>query len=730
MKCYIDLGQKEKVIHHASLADQALGRFFELSAYQGLQLDQAKIKQQLGIFFQENGNLEDALLQYQAAEKIYLEVFPTAKNREMARTYSAHAQLFADQENWTKALKYHQLALSAIIGNFSNENWLENPSLGQIRAERVIAEVLLAKAATLRKRYIHNGDKGDLELALECHELIYQVERLIRQTYLYEQSKLGQIAKRQQATEMAIDIAYTLWESNSKERKYMDLGLQFVERNKSILLLEAFQRAHSRQTSTSSSNLIAEDYAKRKSMADLEKAIFAAQSNLAPDSTILELQDQLLDNKQSYRSWASELALDAPNYFNINHQNLVSSVEELQSLLNPEQTLLEYFVGEKHIYIFSVSRTEVHWTRVLKDFPLESWVQAFRSSIEDFQLPGKDKLTACSTFSETGHQLYKAIFEPVQKTHALTKEILIIPSGILSFLPFEALLTQESSNCKFAAYPYLLLDHQIQYTLSCSLQKLSKEKVRLGSSYFGLAPEFDEHSNFGALYKNIESVQTSKEIFGGQIFPRDQATISQFLALAPKHQIIHLSTHAKANMDSGDFSYIVFADGNGGYDSLYTRDIYLLALEAELVILSACETGIGQLLQGEGIISLARGFLYAGANSVLTSLWQINDETNHHLTNSFYKQLKKGKSKSKALRLAKLDYLKEADNISAHPVYWAAFVGIGNDRALATNHYWLYIGSVTLVLLIMWILYSRNRGNVQKVHSNTSIKNKLSPIEN
>lgn len=732
VKCYIELGQKREVLYHATKGNQAIQNFYQASQYPGLRLDQAKIKQNLGEFFLSRGELKDALLQFETAAAFYLEVYPAAKHRELARTFSAKAQVLALQSNWTEALRFHQKAIAAIIGEFESETALANPNPRQLRAERVIAEVLEAKANTLKARYEAKGVPGDLVLALDCHELIYQVERQIRSSYLYERSKLNHISKQQRYTEQAVEMAFELWKKTNDER-YADIAFRFIERNKSTLLLEAFQQAQAHTQSGQGAAMKLLEQEQQLAIADLEKTIYQAQMEDAPDSVLLAFKSELLTLQQSYQLWLEDLAAQNPTYYALKYQDGLQTRAAFQALLQPQQTAVEYFVGTAHIYAFVLNKEQSEWVRIDKDFPLEDWVTTFRKAIEDFQLPGSPLQELCTSYSQLGHQLYTRLIAPLQQALPLSNELLIIPSGILSFLPFEALLSEENTSCQFSKYPYLVLDHQIQYTFSASLQQRLLAQVQQTGDFLGFAPSFEGQGGFGALYKNQETVQAVQEIWGGQVLLRDSATKHQFISLAPKHQIIHLSTHAKVNMEAENFSFIVFADGNGGYDSLYTRDIYLLALDAEMVILSACETGIGRLHQGEGLISLARGFLYAGAKSVITTLWQINDEANYKVSQAFFENLKKGQNKAQALQAAKISHIQESDNMNAHPVYWAAFVGIGNERAITQSTQWLYvsIGVFILLLLSAYLLISKrprvkaNRASAETV----SAESETWPIE-
>ncbi len=160
-----------------------------------------------------------------------------------------------------------------------------------------------------------------------------------------------------------------------------------------------------------------------------------------------------------------------------------------------------------------------------------------------------------------------------------------------------------------------------------------------------------------------------------------RATEDQFVKEAGQYRVLHLATHGKANDREGDYSFLAFTEQKDSLENelLYVRDIYNLALNAELVTLSACETGIGKLQKGEGIISLARAFAYAGAGSIVTSLWSVNDEQTKDLMLLFYRELQRGKPKNEALQSAKRQL---AAQPGSHPFYWAGFVAIGDMRPL------------------------------------------------
>ena len=155
------------------------------------------------------------------------------------------------------------------------------------------------------------------------------------------------------------------------------------------------------------------------------------------------------------------------------------------------------------------------------------------------------------------------------------------------------------------------------------------------------------------------------------------ATKQKFQELASGFKILHLATHGKANHQDGEFSFLAFSTEDGS-SLLSVAELYNLSLNADMVVLSACETGIGAQQRGEGVISLARAFAFAGAKSIVASLWSVNDKSTMEIMDQFYAGIKTGWSKPQALAQAKRDYLTKNPGQNAHPFFWAGFVGVGD----------------------------------------------------
>jgi CHAT domain-containing protein len=215
-----------------------------------------------------------------------------------------------------------------------------------------------------------------------------------------------------------------------------------------------------------------------------------------------------------------------------------------------------------------------------------------------------------------------------------------------------------------------------------------------------------------------------EKLYAGQFLYNQQATETQFKKLAAQYQIIHLAMHGLVDEESPEFSSLAFSVGyfdeknkpdssNLSDNFLQCYEIKALELNADLVVLSACETAYGKYERGEGAISIGRSFFYNGTKSLLMTQWSINDAATPVLIGHFYDGLQQGKSKDEALQYAKIQYLTQAKGAAAHPAYWAAFVQMGNTFNLKiadTSYFYYYVlfGAIILSsLFLAYIGYSR-----------------------
>ena len=276
------------------------------------------------------------------------------------------------------------------------------------------------------------------------------------------------------------------------------------------------------------------------------------------------------------------------------------------------------------------------------------------------------------TFTILAYELYRDLLEPVLTTSGNDiQQLLIIPDDFLSYIPFDVLLHRSPEGMNKVLEldaAYLVQKYSVNYHYSANLL-LNKRQLpaQLKRQVFaGFAPIFDSPkladntndracatSQLYSLSCNDTEVETIQRLLKGDAFLHNTSSKSTFLDKISNYQIIHLATHACVDDVDPMLSKIYFTD-----DHLSSYDLYNLELNADLAVLSACNTGSGKLVKGEGVLSLARGFIHAGCPSVLMSLWSVDDCATSDIMHDFYLQLIEGKNKAEALRLAKVKYLK------------------------------------------------------------------------
>lgn len=232
-------------------------------------------------------------------------------------------------------------------------------------------------------------------------------------------------------------------------------------------------------------------------------------------------------------------------------------------------------------------------------------------------------------------------------------------------------------------------------------------KINVGDSYSSLR---DIAQYLNPLQYTMEEVKSIGLVFSGKSLLEGEATEANFKKYASNYGILHFAMHALINDEDPLASKLIFTLDNDTIEDgfLNTYEIYDLNLNADLAVLSACKTGVGKLSKGEGIMSLARGFLYAGVPGIVMTLWEVEDISSANIMADFYRNLKEGLSKDLALRNSKLTYLNTANQLQSHPYFWAAYVQIGdNSPVISTSKFQQFViyGVIVLIIICSFLLF-------------------------
>jgi CHAT domain-containing protein/tetratricopeptide (TPR) repeat protein len=402
------------------------------------------------------------------------------------------------------------------------------------------------------------------------------------------------------------------------------------------------------------------------------------------------------------------------------------SLDSLTKSIPNQDLLISYYLNEKNLYSFIIDGNNNFFLNIIpvSNDKLEADIDTLRFSIYGKYIENSPHSEAWHKlqFEKKAFDLYNILIKPIENYTSRFKRLIIIPDKSLMFIPFDALLYQASTNNQsYQSLPYLLKKFSISYSPSISLYQELKntDALKFSKNFLGIAPKFvdtiksSSKNAASELVFNEQEVKAINKILNGDALLDKEATEDKYLLSAPNYAIVHLSTHGKANTEDGDFSYMSFTSMDDGIENekLYTQELYNSTLNSELIVLSACETGIGELSSNRGMISLARGFTFAGARSMITTLWAISEFPTKLFFEHFYQDIKNKANKADALRNAKLSML---NSPYPEPFYWAGFIPTGNMKPLDLKFYnynYLIIILISLFLIIIFSFLKKKSKN-------------------
>lgn len=508
----------------------------------------------------------------------------------------------------------------------------------------------------------------------------------------------------------------------SAKQQSLQLAFAASEQNKAFSLYKYIKR----QSQLSFSG-VPDSLVRREAGLKAKISFFNAKLNPnQPDHQLERWQKELKSLQKEYETLTAHIQANYPRYYQLLHQNPVL-MQDFQAMLGRGEKGIIYARADSVLYAFSLTRNSIDIQTI--SFP-ESFVDsivAFREQLYSYR--SINQIDPTALVHGGSYQLYQRLLEPLIGEESWDM-LYIVPDDILALIPFEVLWTQAETARSPQERPYLLRKFPIAYAYSASLcieQQGVRETADVDDRTLAIfAPNYQEKvlDNMDTLVSkqlsylvrdglyDLKGAQGEAEAisqyFEGTSLLGPEASKARFLEIAPDFKLLHLAMHASVLPESPLLSKLIFADSPndsmGRY--LYAAELFALPLDAELVVLSACNTGYGKLQQGEGVMSLAKAFHYAGCPSVVMSLWQVPDQETEQLMTHFYAQLKAGKSKAEALRSAKLAYLAQVKAPElAHPFFWAGFVLSGNAQPLEKDFTlppWLWALLMVGVMGVGW----------------------------
>ena len=671
---YLALSKTDSAQYYLKLAKNYLNETHHFASYH--HRVQAKLEQKMN-------NYELALKELNFALHLEKEKWKNAKNESIAIIYNEIGMLQAAFGQYVSAVANYNLGLEQ-VEDFDSRG-------------TSTLKLLKNKSVSLNKL----GNNDNYKATMETVNLGIKTLDTLKPSFRSKADQLFLIEDAFPLFESGLEAAYQLYASTSDD-SLIDLAFRYSEKSKSVLLLEALLEAKATQFANIPNDVLERESELKSEITYLEKQIKNSETDQS------DLKDALFTLKEEYRQLVQKLEVDYKSYYDLKYNTTTVSLEVSQKSLSKHQLLISYFYGNKAIYAIALNRGKKEMFRIPIDADLEANIKKVYQMLSD---PKSDVIA----LGNATYSIYELLLKPILNSGD-QKKLIIIPDGLLNYLPFSALNTSPGG------IRYLAENHAIGYVNSATLLSELEERQPKEHTILAFAPSFDgtvsvSNPDRGKLLplpnnkKEVEQILTS---FHGRAYIDGEASLSNFKSQLASFGMVHLATHAIFDDTAPEYSYLAFAqNGNAAEDLLYVADLYNLQLDADLVTLSACESGIGDLKRGEGFLSLARGFFYSGAASIASTLWKINDASTTTLMTSFYKNLSKGEAKDVALQNAQIEFLdNNRDNALSHPYYWSAFVISGNTLALSLPYNWIWFILVTLVVLVSGFLYFKTKKGV------------------
>ncbi len=648
----------------------------------------------LGQVHSDLDNFDNALDNYLKALTIYKKNYGE-KHPEIAQIYNLLASLYLKRNDFAKATQYIQQALQANVIDFQAKNNQENPQAKNYYSGSYLLNSLLLKAQIYENLHYQKTLKfKDLKTALSCLEVCDTLISELRQLRTNNNDKIALGITASEVYEDAIRLCMQMADVIMLGAKlgYEKKAFGFAEKSKAAVLLSAISDTQAKEFAGIPADILENEK-------ELKAEIIFYEQQLANKKDEQITRNKLFELNRNYEVFVKNLEQKYPEYYNLKYNIQTTGVRDLQKVIGNKTAIISYFTAEKQkrLYIFELTKTKFKAYNVPLNEDFNSWITILRNAIV---------YKVQKEYMAMAHKLYKQLLPIV--IPSTIENIVFIPDGRLGIIPFEALLTgknnvkineksKANSESSYTNLPYLLRKYAISYAYAATLfaQNINKKSEASTNSMCLIAPvDFKDAASLKDSETEVNAL--AKLNTNAKIFVRENAQENLLKSVdIQQYRYIHLATHGVVDEVIPEKSCILlYADKSNKEDGiLNVGEIYNIKLKADLVTMSACQTGLGKISKGEGIIGLTRALLYAGAKNVNVSLWKVADNSTKQLMvdfstpfltknstpniteNTTPRVTQNSEFFAKYLQAAKLKMISE--NVYAAPFYWSPFVLVG-----------------------------------------------------
>ena len=695
------MGTKANILENMGSINDARAAFklsdslYEIVNPGNYSFDRLTKLREAALFYSRNGFIDDA----NSSSKKILDLAKSEENEndtDLIKAFSLMAEVKFNQKQYQESIDWANRCLKAIEDR-SNSTDLDQAFWGNLKFQPQFIKT--------QARY-YTIDTFDIASLTAIYKELNKTINSLNENaskYTSELDKNQYIYNTLPKLDFAMRIGLKLYDL-TKEERYLNEVISIHESR-------IYNRIRAKLGNQEEINF----YDIPKVIAQRERQLKDSLATLRSNTVInTETLNAFSTKNEEWVLFLDSLKTNYPKYYEMRYGTINLSLLNLKKNIPKNTTVVRYFFNDKTLYAL-IARIDGMTLHRLNSDNLSDTI----SSLSSYTL---NESETCKQL----HNLYKTLWEPIS-SKVTSKKVIIIPDKDLFNLSFESLSTKAVTSYSDLIENSLLNSHTFSYNYSLQLVDKSKKVVNYDKDFIAFAPEFNDEmkSNYRIAVSDSfaldrtylkllpqpftsELAKEYSRVFNGESFINENASKDLFVENAKEHKIIHIGTHAESNNVSPELSRLIFAKKTTDEDnSLYTYEIYNQNLASNLAILTACETGKPTYQPGEGMISLAHAFNYAGSESILTSLWKIDEQSSAIILKDFYENLSNGLSKDEALKEAKKNYIATAKGRTLSPQYWAGLVLIGDITPIeivTNSNLNILLGIGILILIAIFIL--------------------------
>ncbi|MBA7568226.1 hypothetical protein ES708_09947 [subsurface metagenome] len=519
---------------------------------------------------------------------------------------------------------------------------------------------------------------------------------------------------------------------------YKAKAFEYSEKSKSANLLAAIRNSRAVEFGGIPVELQKRERTINSEINSIKELLYEEHRIKNPDSVKLQTWENLLFvlNRQK-DSLTGIFENDYPKYYSLKFSAEVIDTLEVQNTLGENDVLLEFSLSDTLlISIFQSSSLYKIHTEVI-DSSFHNNLKVIRNNLTARHFSNGVKMEY-TMFTYASNYLYQKLISPFREL-IKEKHLIIVPDEYLAYIPFEILISKlpEWKPASYRDLPYLLRTNSISYTYSATLLRTShRKRQKFINKVLAFAPVYPEpeliqtdiprtpqqyRDNLYPIPGAMDEVEFIKKTTNSDVFFDKEASEKNFKDLVSSYDILHLAMHTIIDDINPMYSKLAFTElPNDTIEDglLNASEIYGLNLNARLAVLSSCSSGTGKLQKGEGVMSLARSFIYAGCPAIIMTLWEVEDRSGAEIIKNFYSYLKKGYSIDRSLQLAKLQFLDHADMLRSHPYFWSPYIHIGDHSPVYFKRIYFIYAFVIIILFAGGLVYIRVCRVIKKAKAN------------